>query len=269
MVDSLDAAKEKIRSLEHTVVQLQQQLDWLKRQIFGAKSERYVAPGCDTPLLPGFEPAAVPEPLATEHVEYDRRAHRNQSGWQEFPADLPREEIVIELPETERFTADGRALELIGYDIIERLAQRSGYYIKVYKRAKYAVKGDPLQGVVTAAHPGDVLDGRSGKSKFDVSFIAHTVVSKCVDYLPLYRQEQQLALRIESRPFHNGTALCGNGGSADAALRTDGRADHVLRNHSCRRVVDAVDVTRQRQVQNRLALVPDDRRRTTPDRLCF
>ncbi len=175
------------------ITNLQQQLDWLKRQVFGAKSERFVDPTGDHPLLPGFEPDQVHEKPKTQHVEYDRKAHRNQTGWQEFPADLPREEVVIELPEAKRFTEDGKALELIGYDVFERLAHRSGYFIKVFKRAKYAVKNDPLQGVVIAPHPGDVLDSKTGKSKFDVSFIAHTVVSKCVDYLPLYRQEQQLA----------------------------------------------------------------------------
>ncbi len=173
------------------IITLEQQLDWLKRQVFGAKSERFIDATSEHPLLPGMELATpAPEP-EKQSVEYERRAHRNQTGWQDFPEDLPREEIIIELPEDKRFSKDGKALELIGYDVFERLAQRNGYFIKVYKRAKYAVKGDPLSGVVIAPHPGDVFDSKSGKSKFDVSFIANTVVSKCIDYMPLYRQAEK------------------------------------------------------------------------------
>jgi transposase len=190
-IPELNKALKKIEDQAVQITTLEQQLDWLKRQMFGAKSERFVDPNSDHPLLPGMEPQTpAPEP-EKQKVSYERRAHRNQTGWQKFPEDLPREEVIIELPEEQRFSKDGKALELIGYDSFERLACRSGYFIKVIKRAKYAVKGDPLNGVVTAPHPGDVLDSKSGKSKFDVSFIAHTVVSKCVDYMPLYRQAEK------------------------------------------------------------------------------
>ena len=33
-----------VRSLTETVAQLQHQLDWFKRQLFGSKSERFIAP---------------------------------------------------------------------------------------------------------------------------------------------------------------------------------------------------------------------------------
>ena len=78
------------------ITSLQQQLDWLKRQVFGAKSERFIDPASDNPMLPGMEfEAPVPEP-EKQSIEYERRAHRNQTGWQNFPEDLPREEIIIE-----------------------------------------------------------------------------------------------------------------------------------------------------------------------------
>ena len=94
--------------------------------------------------------------------------------------------MIIDVPETER-----EGMELIGYDVSERLARRdTRYFVKVIKRAKYANKSDALQGVKTAPAAGDVLDSTSGKTKFDVSFISGVVSDKIENHLPLYRQAE-------------------------------------------------------------------------------
>ncbi|MFA6716919.1 MAG: IS66 family transposase [Victivallaceae bacterium] len=199
--------------LTATVEELRQQLDWFKRQLFGQKSERFVDPDPDAPLLPGFEEAPAPPEPEKETVNYERRKHRNQSGWQKLPDDLPREEVIIKLPEEERFGPDGQELKLIGYDVFERLAWRNSYFVKVFKREKYADPNDATFGVVTAPHPGDPLDGKSGKSKFDASFIAQMITEKCLDYLPLYRQQERLA-RV-GIDVHRSTLCRLFGGTAD------------------------------------------------------
>ena len=183
-----------ITSLTEEIQKLKEQNEWLKRQMFGAKKERFVD-NSDVPLLPGMEPGEPEEAQKTTlKVEsHERKAHRNQTGWQDFPADLPREEIVIKVPDEQRLDSAGNELAVIGYDVTERLAWRTSYIIKVFKREKLASKTNALEGVVIAPHPGDVLDSVTGKSKFDVSFIAHMIVSKVCDYLPLNRQSEMLA----------------------------------------------------------------------------
>ena len=128
------------------IAELKHQLAWFKRQLFGAKSEKLIPSEDDSPQLPGFEAAAPSEAPPAQTVKTHERKVREKSGWNEIPPDLPREEVVIDVPE-----ADREGMELIGYEISERLARReTRFFVKVIKRAKYADKSDPLRGVVTA-----------------------------------------------------------------------------------------------------------------------
>ena len=68
---------ERIVALEAQVTELTRQLDWFKRQLFGAKSEkRLPADGAEQPLLTGLLDESLPDPVApepTETVSYQRR----------------------------------------------------------------------------------------------------------------------------------------------------------------------------------------------------
>ena len=57
-----------------------------------------------------------------------------------------------------------------------------------FKRAKYADPSDVLCGVVTAPAPGNVFDSVSGRTRYDVSFVAKEVVDKVENAIPLERQ---------------------------------------------------------------------------------
>ena len=65
-------------------------------------------------------------------AEHERKV-RQPNALSEIPADLPREERVIDVPEEER-----EGMILIGYDESERIAYRTGLYVIHFKRAKYA-----------------------------------------------------------------------------------------------------------------------------------
>ncbi len=179
---TLDEAKE-------VIVDLQRQNDWLKRQLFGAKSEKLKPVDTLTPDLFLQESSAVEEPIKIETVQSHERKKRDKNGWGEMPEDLPREVEIIDVPEDERV-----GMELIGYDESERYARReTRYFIKVIKRAKYADPADATRGVVTARAAGDFLDSASGKTKFDVSFVAGVVSDKIENHLPIYRQAEIMA----------------------------------------------------------------------------
>ena len=75
-----------IRDQAEKIEKLNLELAWLKRQIFGSKSEHYV-PMDDIPsLFPVEEPPAQPEEYPPTTVS-------------EIPADLLREERMIGVPE--------------------------------------------------------------------------------------------------------------------------------------------------------------------------
>ncbi len=191
-----------IRRQAEIIEKLTVQIAWFQRQLFGAKSEKFVPVPEGTALLPGFEatPEAVPSEPA-QYVESHGRKPREKFGWNEIPSDLPREEVVIDVPEAER-----SGMELIGYEISERVARReTRFFVKVIKRAKYADKADAARGVVTAPASGDFFDSISGKTKFDVSFISGVVSDKTENHLPLYRQSE--IMKREGLPIHR-SSLC-------------------------------------------------------------
>ena len=130
------------------------------------------------------EEQAAPEPAPPRR----RKGH----GRRRLPADLPREEIVHELPEEERLCPhDGRPMELIGYETSEQLEYiPAKLKVLVHKRAKYAcpTKHDEAQ-VLTAAKPPQPID----KGLPGPGLLAAMVVGKFGDHLPGYRLEDILA----------------------------------------------------------------------------
>ena len=157
---------------------------WLKRQVFGSKSERFIPRADQSVLLPGFEEEPDPQPAMQSVAEHTRKV-REQNGWDQIPADIPREDRIIDVPEEKR-----RGMELIGYEDSERLAVRSGLYVIRYRRAKYADPKDALRGVVTAPAPGDFFNSPSGRTKYDVSIAAKVIADKTENWIPLERQSK-------------------------------------------------------------------------------
>lgn len=185
-IKTLEDALAVIMELTGRLEKLEQENAWLKRQIFESRNEKMMPVSDGSDFLPGMEIPAeekvVPE---TRHVEAHERKVREKNGWDEIPDGLPVEETIIDVPEPKR-----EGMELIGYDESRRIAYRSGLYVKLIKRAKYAAKNDALRGVVTAPPAGDYFDAPSGKTKFDASFTAKVVSDKIENALPLDRQSK-------------------------------------------------------------------------------
>ena len=159
-----------------------------KRSKFGKKSERWES---DEQMV--FNEAEVesrkPDPLGEEDADEQlitvkghtkkKRGHRGA-----LPDTLPREEVIIELPESERVAADGTPLKIIGYELSEKLSyEPAKTKVIVYKRAKYgADTGDyektapPLPSIIP-------------KGIATAELIASVVVEKYGYGMPLYRQE--------------------------------------------------------------------------------
>ena len=166
--------------------ELQRQLDWLKNQMFGTKSERrFVDPDGHQLSLGEWkqEDAPGPEITVAEHRRRSRKQpEEKEEGELRFGESVPVEEIRIEPPALD---AD---CEIIGEKVTYRLAQRPASYT-LLKYIRPVIKRKTEGRIECAPAPAAVL----GKSVADVSLLACMVIDKFVYHLPLYRQHQRMA----------------------------------------------------------------------------
>jgi transposase len=111
-------------------------------------------------------------------------ANRNRGA---LPAHLPRYEVIIDI-ESKDCPCCGGTLHLIGEDRTEQLdIVPSQLRVKVVCRSRYACRACE-SAVVQAPAPERPIDGGMATE----ALVAHVVVSKFCDSLPLYRQAQIL-----------------------------------------------------------------------------
>lgn len=171
------------------LAKLQEELELLKRYLFGRRSERHV-PDPRQGLLPLGNETEQISPTSPPPEEEITSRRRKGHGWSKLPKNLPREEVLLDVPEDQRQCAScGQAMQKIGEDRSERLhLLPPRVWAKVLVRPKYACtcrQGGVKQ---TPPPPSPVPGGR-----FDFSFVAQVVTSKIADHLPLYRQQDILA----------------------------------------------------------------------------
>lgn len=199
-----------IRAKDEQIAALKHQLEWFRRQMFGQKSERFVAEPNPAQLHLG---EALPVPDANAATSADREqsipAHTRrvkardgadtESG-EELPffdeSKVPVQTIVL-MPDTvEGMNPD--QYEIIGEKVTYRMAQRPGS-VQVLKYRRPVVKIKASAEIHTVPAPAGIFEG----SRADVSFAAGMLVDKFAWHLPLYRQHQRLeatGFRV-SRPW--------------------------------------------------------------------
>ena len=169
---------------------LKQRIAWFERVLFGRKSERFVR----TEELPGqlsmvFDPGQdqVVEQSVRQMVEaHERRVPEKKedalNGRVLIPADLQRVEEVIEPEE------DVSDMKCIGQDVTEVMEYEPGrIWVRRIVRPKYArakTSEETSEGQIVQA---PAKDRPFGRSKAGVSLIAHILISKYVEHLPLHR----------------------------------------------------------------------------------
>jgi len=174
------------------IEKLQAELELMQRYLFGRRSERHVEDPDQGRLFEqpteGESPAPELAAAAAEEITYRRR--RQGHGWSELPANLPREQVLLDVPEAERTCGCcGKPLQKIGEDRTERVDYRPArIVVKVFVTPKYACTAKHGGVKQALAPPGPVPGGR-----FDFGLVAQVVTSKTCDHLPLYRQQDVLA----------------------------------------------------------------------------
>lgn len=184
--------QQMIQELSAQLKQAQEQIAWLKKQLFGKKSERFVGddsqlyfPGLDIEATPVQQEEKVPVPAHEK-----RKAKSTPINTLSFPDDLPTEEVIIDLPEGEKIDlVTGQPLICIGEDVTVKLGKKAAsYFIKKIIRKKYAVPGQPEEGIKAADLPDSIIS----RCAVDESIMADVLTKKFCDHLPLYRQAEMM-----------------------------------------------------------------------------
>lgn len=186
-VDTLVAERDALASQNE---RLQHLLLKLKRRQFGTKSERLA----EDQLLFAFQEIAAT--LAGNAAEAgkasptlrDGHAKRRRASRGRLPAHLPRVEVVL-APEATACPCCAGPLVEIGVDAAERLdVIPARFRVVVTKRPKLTCRACP--GVVLQEPaPARLIEGGVPTE----ATVAHVLVSRYADHLPLYRQSQILA----------------------------------------------------------------------------
>src|SRR5712691_6061534 len=184
----LTTLQEQVRTLQRENAALRQQLDVLCQRMFGKKSERVDPRQLQLALEQlANEPGPVTEPIEMDSGDTPVRAHerRRPTGRRPLPAHLPRRRVEIDVAEAEKRCACGQAKTRIGEAVAEKLEYEPASFVVIQTvRAKYACT-HCHEGVVEASAPPQAVE----KSLAGEGLLAHVVVSKYVDHLPLHRLE--------------------------------------------------------------------------------
>jgi transposase len=182
---------EKIKEQSQIIDKLKEELEWLKKQVFGKKSEKDITISKEEIFLPGFEPAIFGQEDKKETpVKPHTRKVSIKSGKDtlSYPDDLPIEETILDIPEKEKICPHtGKPLVKIGEEVTQKLSYKPGqYYIKKIIRPKYST---PEKEIKTAELPETLLP----RCLADESLLAEIFTKKFSDHLPLYRIAEILA----------------------------------------------------------------------------
>ena len=163
-------------------IKLKSEISTYRKLVFGQKNERFVPIKNDNQLSL-IQGSKSPVEVQTEQVTYTRRktiVKRAPHGRQKLPTHLPREQVILEPDE------DVTGLKKIGEEITEELEYKPGkLYVKQYIRPKYEARNE--SGVIIGLLPYRPIE----KGIAGPGLLAHILMSKFVDHIPLNRQVTQ------------------------------------------------------------------------------
>ena len=207
LTDEVNDLRQKLTYAEAMIAELRGVVTDLRKQIeaqqahihrlvkmtFGRGGERVEGPTLfDGMAVPESE---VPTPVEPQTLEAPPATKRKGHGRRCKPKDLPRRREEIDLSEAEKICACCGTVKIrIGQSISERLDyQPMAIFVRELVRPTYACRSCECQGhdpqIAKAALPPEPIP----KSGIGAGLFAHVIVSKCIDHLPLHRQESILA----------------------------------------------------------------------------
>jgi len=180
------------------IMQLRQELDQLKKMIFGTRHERFVGNGADpAQLAMGLESEVVAATslVKAKKIEYTRsqvivtNPATSHQGRMKLPEHLERKEILVDVDHPE-------GSRQIGQEVTEELEYQPGkLYVNRFVRPKYVSPDN--QTMLIAPMPERPLP----KAIAGPGLLAQIVIDKYVDHLPLHRQQQRFSREKINIPY--------------------------------------------------------------------
>lgn len=200
---ALEREQERTAFFEVEIEYLRELLIKFKKLTFGPKGERWeteeqgvlilneaealvAKDGGEVEAEAGETDAPPPPVVAASAGTITVPEHTRERGHRKpLPKHLPREVVVLELPENERFDKHGNPLKVVGKEISEKLSyEPAKISVTQYHRLRYGVDaGEPVK---TAPPVPSIIP----KGIATPSLLAAIVTAKYADGLPLYRQEE-------------------------------------------------------------------------------
>jgi len=185
--DDIDTLKDMVLTLLAQIDDLHGQLYYLKRQLFGKKSEKLDP---NQRLL--FEhlydevKAKIEQQNPSRTKKAPTRKNQNHPGRRPLPAELPRETQDIEPAESEKVCPIcQKPKDRIGEEVTEKLEfVPASFYVRRYVRHKYACRHCQGQVSIGPLPPMAIDKGLAGEG-----VLSHIITSKYCDHLPLKRLE--------------------------------------------------------------------------------
>ena len=189
--DDPELLKQMLLQMQSRVTLLQEQVALLRQRLFGRTSEQSADP--NSPQLGMFNEAEGLAEEAPATVDVDEEAvapepAKKRGKRKPLPAELPRVEVVHELPEHELTCDCGCRKQAIGEETSEQL-EIIPMQIRVIRHVRkvYACKSCETA-PVTADKPAQLIE----KSMASPSVLAMLLTTKYADGLPLHRFERVL-----------------------------------------------------------------------------
>jgi transposase len=184
----LEQVLQVIAGLQRENQLLREKVNLLVRRVFGASSEKLDAAQLQL-LLAGselVEPATEPQ---AEAPQPKPQGQVRKPKTPRLPESLP---VVEEIIDPEPVKAAPEQFRQIGQEVSEQLDyEPARYYRRRLVRRTYVSKTEPEKAPVTAPLPPTLQE----RCTATPALLAHVLVAKYCDHLPLYRQEQILARR--------------------------------------------------------------------------
>jgi len=179
----LEECQEKLDASLRENQLLRQKVDALVRRVFGSSSEALDAAQLqlflqaqEQPPLPAVQPIVAPTPKPSSPA---RSEHKPR-----LPENLP---VVEEVIDPEVVKAQPEQWRCIGQEVSEQLDYEPGRFLRRrLVRRKYVHKADLDRAPIVAPLPACLQE----RGLAAPGLLAHVLVSKYCDHLPLYRQEQ-------------------------------------------------------------------------------
>jgi len=186
LTSQLEQCQQALAEARRENTLLRQKIDLLVRRMFGSSSER-LDPAQLELLMQPPESSAVPVPVipvaAVAPAREPAKSPRKERGAR-LPENLP---VVEEMIDPEPVRTQPEAWRCIGQEVSEQLDYEPGRFLRRrLVRRKYVSRTEPDCAPVIAVLPERLLD----RSLPAPGLLAHIVMGKYCDHLPLCRQEK-------------------------------------------------------------------------------